>query len=73
MSMLIRTKKPRKPLDAATRADRRADAERSICEAIAPDSPHSSCAKAFRDLCETNIEEAFSVYQEARAYIDART
>jgi hypothetical protein len=56
-------------LNNSSNARSRSDARQSIDELREPDNPHSSCANAFYDLCDTDIEEAFRVYQHAHNYV----
>lgn len=56
-------------LNNSGNARSRKDARQSIDELREPDSPHSSCANAFYDLCDTDTEDAYRVYQDARDYV----
>lgn len=54
-------------LEGASQRSRR-DASEVIDELTAADSPHTSCARNFVALFERDPEEAWTVYQEARAF-----
>ena len=59
-------------LENASNERSRKDAKAKIEIAIAPSSPHSSCASAYRELCEAAPDKAWEFNEIAVSYLSSR-